>query len=422
MKRVVVTGLGVVAPNAVQLDGFRAALEQGISGIRFQEHLREAGLVCQVAGIPDFDDGVINTHLPGNTLKYLVSQNIKYACTTALNAWIDAGLALDKEQVHWDTGCVIGCSNGDTYQLREVIRLIDSKELKSLGTRHVEQIMTSGTSAYIAGLFGLGNHIQTNSAACATGTESILLAYDKIKNGHAKRMIAGSCEAPNLYTWANFDNMRILSRKYNACPEQASRPLSASAGGFVPASGSAALVLEELETALERGARIYAEIDGGAVNSGGQRLGGTMTAPNHEGVVRCIKQAIENAKTDPASIDLICGHLTATLGDKLEIENWISALGRSGESFPLINSLKSMIGHCLTAAGSIECVAAILQLYHQFAHPSLNCADIHPGIGALIDADCIPRKPVYRKISKVVKANFGFGDVNACIVFSKYAA
>ncbi len=421
MNRVVVTGLGVLAPNAPDVPHFITALEEGRSGIRHHKHLEEAGLACQVGGIPDFDDALVQSYLPANTYKYLNSLPIKYTCTAVLQAWLDAGLGIN-EEVDWETGCVIGCSVCDVQQIKEVTRLVDGADLRKLGLRNIEQLMTSGVSAYVSGMLGIGNHSITNSAACATGTESLLVAYEKIKLGHARRMVAGSCEAPSVYIWANFDHMRLLPRKFNDQPAQASRPFSSTAGGFVPGSGAAVLILENLETALDRGAKIYCEIKGGSVNSGAQRNGGSMTAPNREGVIRCIKKALETSDTDPEEIDLVCGHLTATIADKIEVGNWATALNRSGGHFPQINSLKSMIGHCLSAAGSIECVAAVLQLHHQFIHPSLNCADLHPEIAETIDAACIPASSRKAEIRNIIKANFGFGDVNACLVLSKYTS
>jgi len=419
-NRVVVTGLGIIAPNATNINDFKNSLERGLSGVKFHKHLEEVGLGCQVGGIPDFDDTLLENYLSANTIKYLTSTPIKYACTAALNAWFDAGLTIDKEQVDWETGCIIGCSVCDVNQIREVTRMVDNNETKRLGTRQIEQLMNSGVSAYISGLLGIGNQIQTNSSACATGTESILLAYQRIKNGYADRMVAGSCEAPSSYIWANFDNMRLLPRKYNESPHEASRPLSASAGGFVPGSGAGILILENMEVAVKRGARIYAELLGGAANSGAQRNGGSMTAPNREGVVRCIRQAIESTGTDPNSIDLISGHLTATMADKLEVNNWADALQRKKRSFPFINSVKSMIGHCLSAAGSIETIAVILQLYHKFVHPTINCDDLHPEISETINNHSVPLEARYTDVRKVIKANFGFGDVNACLVLSDY--
>lgn len=420
MNRVVITGLGVLAPNASNIGSFKTALENGVSGIRHHRQLQEAGMACQVGGIPEFDEELLKTHLHPNTYKYLNSTPIKYTCTAALNAWLDAGLTLNPDETDWDTGCVIGCTNGDIAQIKEVTRIVDDADLKKLGLRNIEQVMTSGVSAYVSGLLGIGNHIVTNSAACATGTESIVMAYEKIKSGQAERMVAGSCEAPSKYVWANFDNMRLLPRRYNEAPGQASRPFSATAAGFVPGSGAGILILENLETAMARGARIYAELLGGSVNAGAQRNGGSMTAPNREGVVRCINKAMANAETAPEEIDLICGHLTATIADKIEVSNWATALNRKGDRFPYINSVKSMIGHCLSAAGSIECIAAVLQLHHQFVHPNLNCDDKHPEITDLICESRIPIKSVSTGIKKLIKANFGFGDVNACLVMSQY--
>jgi 3-oxoacyl-(acyl-carrier-protein) synthase len=420
MNRVVVTGMGVLTPNASGLESFRHALENGVSGIKFHQHLEDLGLGCQVGGIPDFDDTLMNRHLSPNTVKYLNSITVKYACSAALHAWLDAGLDIDQEKVDWEAGCVMGCSVSDVNQIREVTKMVDNREYKKLGMRNIEQLMTSGISAYISGLLGLGNHIMTNSAACATGTESILLAYEKIKSGSAERMIAGSCEAPNSYIWANFDNMRLLPRKFNQDPTLACRPLSGTAGGFVPGSGAGALVLENLESAVARGARIYAELLGGDVNSGAQRSGGSMTAPNREGVVRCISRAIEKTNTDPDTIDLISGHLTATMADSLEVNNWATALNRKNESFPFINSVKSMIGHCLSAAGSIECIASVLQIYHKFIHPTLNSEDLHPAIAETVGSHSVSAISRKMDIRKVIKANFGFGDVNACLVLSAY--
>ena len=179
-------------------------------------------------------------------------------------------------------------------------------------------------------------------------------------------------------------------------------------------------MVESLESALQRGAVIYAEVLGGNVNSGGQRGSGTMTAPNSIAVQRCITIALENACISAAEVDVVNGHLTATAKDSLEIENWAIALNRQGRDFPYINSLKSMTGHCLSAAGSIECVASVLQLKENFIFPNTNCEDLHPEIAAIIDPSRIPTEAISEKINIIAKASFGFGDVNACIIFKKF--
>jgi len=175
----------------------------------------------------------------------------------------------------------------------------------------------------------------------------------------------------NPYIWAGFDALRVMTYKHNDSPEDGSRPMSTTASGFVPGSGGGALVLESLESALARKAPIYAEVLGGAVNSGGQRQGGTMTAPNSVAVQRCITDALQNSGVDGKDIDLINGHLTATVKDPIEIQNWTEALDRKGKDFPYIHSMKSMIGHCLSGAGSIESVAAVLGLKKGFIFPKI---------------------------------------------------
>src|SRR5207249_2698778 len=163
-------------------------------------------------------------------------------------------------------------------------------------------------------------------------------------------------------------------------PERASRPMSASAAGFVPACGAGVLVLEEMEFALARGARIYAEVLGGATTCGGHRGGGSMTAPNPEGIRRCIRAALADAAIAADEIDAINGHLTATGADPREVEAWARALERGPGRLPWITSTKSMIGHALGAAGAVESIAAVLMLAGGFIHASVNCEDLHPAI------------------------------------------
>jgi 3-oxoacyl-(acyl-carrier-protein) synthase len=419
-RRVVITGLGVVAPNGVGVPDFLHSIRNGVSGIRFMPQYEQLNFNCQVTGLPEFEWSHIKNYIPEVALNGLKAISIGYGIKAAMDAWTDAGNTMDSDQPRWETGCIFGSSVGDTSVVKNVINRVDAKESKKLGSRVVEQIMNSGVTAYISGRLGLANRVTTNSAACATGTQAILMGYEQIKHGLAKRMLVGSTEHVDSYIFGTFDSMRVLARKFNHLPERASRPMSASAGGFVPGSGSGALILEDLEFALERNATIYAEIAGGSANSGGQRSGGTMTAPGPGGIVRCITEALERSAISPQSIDLICGHLTATIADILEVQNWGLALDRKGDDFPLINSLKSMIGHCLTAAGSIEAVAVVLQLMHQFVHPNLNLEDPHPEIVKLIGTDKMPTTMVKKEINAIAKANFGFGDINTCLIFSKY--
>jgi 3-oxoacyl-(acyl-carrier-protein) synthase len=419
-RRVVITGLGVVSPNGMGVPDFLHAIQNGVSGIKFIPQYKELRFNCQVSGLPEFEWEQLKNYITETSLYGLKGKGIAFGIKAALDAWMDAGNEIVSEETLWETGCIFGSSVADTDVIKNAITRVDAKESKKLGSRVVEQIMNSGVTAYISGRLGLGNKIISNSAACATGTQAILMGYEYIKYGMAKRMVVGSSEYVDSYVFGAFDSMHILSRKFNDQPEKASRPMSMSAGGFVPGSGAGALILEDLDFALARNATIYAEILGASNNSGGQKNGGTMTALGSVGVIRCIQDALADAKTSAESIDLISGHLTATIADKLEIQNWVKALGRKGDDFPLINSLKSMIGHCLSAAGSIETVAAVLQIVHHFAHPNINLEDPNPEIIDLISANNLPTTMVNREINVVAKANFGFGDVNACLIISKY--
>jgi 3-oxoacyl-(acyl-carrier-protein) synthase len=421
-RRVVVTGMGVVSPNGIGISTFLEAIQNGVSGIKFQPLYEELKFSCHVAGKPDFvlEDLKTKNYISEVVFHGLKGTNIGYGLMAALDAWADAGLEYDTDEPRWETGCIFGNSVSDTEAMKNVITRVDNKEAKKLGSRVVEQAMNSGVTSYVSGRLGLGNKVITNSAACATGTQAILMGYETIKDGYAKRMLVGSSEYVDTYVFGSFDSMRVLSRKYNDQPEKASRPMSITAGGFVPGSGSAALVLEDLEFALARRAKIYAEVLGGSTNSGGQRMGGSMTAANPQGVIKCIEDSIVNSNISPNDIDLISGHLTATNADMQEIQNWCKALGRGGDDFPLMNSLKSMIGHCLSAAGSIEAVASILQMEHGFVHPNINLDDPNPEIGNYINLNRLPVSIVKKDINIVAKANFGFGDVNSCLIFSKF--
>jgi len=420
-KRVVITGMGIVAPNAHGLDNFERALREGKSGIHFFPRLKELNFGCQVGGLLEGFEDVRKSYFDHEKLMSL-NDNIGYASVAAVDAWQDAGFPLPEDDgpVDWDTGAVIGCGIGGMDTIAEkVVPMIGEGRVRRMGSRIVEQVMNSGPSARVGGLLGLGGQVTSNSAACSTGTEAIADAVRMIRNGYAKRMVAGGSEGASPHIWGGFDAMRVIARKYNDEPERASRPMSASANGFVPGAGSGILVIEDLETALERNARIYAEITGVALNSGGQRNGGSMTAPNPEGVQRCITAAMDDAGITARDIDAINGHLTATFADPYEIENWRRALDVTPEEFPYINSTKSMVGHCLGAAGAIEAVATTLQVYKGFLHPSMNCEDIHPDIASYDKR--IPRTVMeFPSLNVIIKACFGFGDVNSCIVFKRW--
>jgi 3-oxoacyl-(acyl-carrier-protein) synthase len=416
--------MGVLAPNANGLVEFDAALRKGKSGLGTVDFMVKHGFACTVGAIPR---GVEQLAQSLFSEEELIAMNAihRYAAVASVDAWADAGLARPKfgdEHVNWETGAVLGTGIGgmDTVGDR-VVPFVNENKVRRLGSTSVEQVMASGLSARVSGILALGNQVTTNSSACATGAEAIAMGVERIRAGFAERMVCGGAEVPTPYNWAGFDAMRVLNRKHNDEPEKASRPMSASAGGFIPGAGAGVVIVESLDAAEARGARIHAEILGAAVNCGGHRSGGSMTAPNPEGVRRCIQAAVADAGIAPAEVDAISGHLTATGADPREIASWSAALGRGPGDFPWITSTKSLIGHTLGAAGAIEAIGAVLMLRGGYVHGSKNCEDVHPEIAPF--AASIPHEtkelPTLRTI---LKAGFGFGDVNAALVLRKWAA
>lgn len=421
-RRVVITGMGVIAPNGSGVPAFGEALRKGVSGIRFIPELEEHGFGCQVAGAPQGVDELAEATFAEDEI-LVMNGSQRYASLAALEAWSDAGFERPDpadDRVDWDTGAVLGTGIGGMDVIADrIVPLVNARKVRRLGSTAVEQVMASGISARISGQLALGNQVTTNSSACSTGSEAVAMGAERIRLGLAERMVCGGSEAANVYIWSGFDAMRVLSRKFNDEPEKASRPLSASAAGFVPGSGAGVLVLESLESAEARGATIHAEILGAAINCGGHRTGGSMTAPNPDGVRRCIRSALEAASIEPAAVDALNGHLTATGADPREVESWSAALGRGPGDLPPLTATKSMIGHGLGAAGGLEAVASVLMVRDGYLHPCLNSEDIHPEI--LPFADSISQETrEMNDLRIIMKASFGFGDVNACLVFGKW--
>ncbi|MEN8817750.1 MAG: beta-ketoacyl-[acyl-carrier-protein] synthase family protein [Nonlabens sp.] len=420
-NRVVITGMGVVAPNAVGVSAFAKALQEQTSGIRFDPQLAELNFGCQVSGTPQITEELLLENFTALQLRGLKASGLVYGVIAAKEAFADAGLKIaPKEEALSEIGIIFGTGQSGGEKFREAIHLIDDGRVRRLGSTSVIQTMTSGISAWLAGELGCGNMVTSNSSACCTGTEAFLMGYERIAAGKATQMLVGSTSDSGPYIWGGFDAMRILPTRYNEDPQNASRPLSNDAAGFVPGSGAGAFILENLESAQKRGAKIYGEVLGGSVNSGGHRGDGSMTAPNGKAVQDCIQLAMKDAQIESKDIDAINGHLTATSKDAFEIKNWTEALDRKESNFPTINTFKSLIGHCLAAAGSVELVGAVLQLKEQRVYGNSNITDLHGDISDLVDAAALPLQTKNMKINVLAKASFGFGDVNACVILKKF--
>lgn len=421
-RRVVVTGIGTVAPGAKNTREYLDNLKTGRSSIQFAPGQAEYGFECQVAGKAesgiDLDDPILRYHEV-----HLGNEFIQLACTAALEAWKDAGLDLPVPdgEVDYRTGVVIGgITPGTDIIVDKVAPLIKQKKVRRLGSQIVPNVMPSGASAYLSSIFAAGAYSYSLNSACSTGTDSIINGAASIWLGFADRMIVGASEHYSVYNLAGFDAMRLMNKQWNDQPEKASRPLSATAHGFVPGSGAGILILEAYDLAVARGAKIYGEFIGSAVNCGAQRGGGTMTFPNKDGVIRALHTAMSYSNLQPEDVDYINGHLSGTVADVLEVSNWKEVLSLPKGAFPYINSTKALIGHCLGAAGALEFIAMILQMKHNFVHQALNTEDLHPEIEEMIGRDAVPDSCKEKEINIAAKASFGFGDVNSVIIVKKW--
>lgn len=420
-NRVVITGLGVCSPIGVGLPDFTRALKNGESGLQFIPHLQELKFSCQLGAIPPVTEEKKREYLTDLQLRNFRSSGIMYGIIAGMDALKDAKIepAQMNEEPLWDLGIIFGTGVSSVEKMREGLYQIDAQKVRRLSSNTVPQIMCSGVSAYLGGLIGAGNLVTSNSSACSTGTEALLMGYERIKSGKATQMLCGSSSDQGPYIWGGFDAIRVTTYKNNDCPEKTPGPMNANASGFVPGSGAGAYVLESLESAQKRGAKIYAEVLGGAMNNGGQRGEGSMTAPNGKAVRKCITNALEDANVNADEIEYVNGHLTSTTKDLDEIISWTKALNRSGEDFPYINSLKGAIGHCIAAGASIEIVSALIEMEEGFIFQNKNCEPINPKILDNVAVEKIPTQTIYKPFKIMAKASFGFGDVNACVIFKK---
>lgn len=430
-RRVVITGVGAVAPNGLGLPAYRAALKAGKSGIARHQELADLKFAAQIGGKPPVGPDEAEALIPEADLAKL-NEAMVYAGMAAIEAARMSGVAVDLKKgyqdspVDWDSGAIIGCGIGgmDTMfdELAPTLAQASEQEpgmgCRPMGTDIVPKIMESSVSVTVGKFLGLGGQTSTNSSACNTGTEAIFEAFKHLQLGYCDSMYAGGAEGTHAGTWAGFDAMRdVLCSKFNEMPEKGSQPMGAGACGFVPAGGAGVLRLETLEHARKRGAKILCELVAAYCNSGGQRDGGTMTFPNPDGVARCIRRVLKDSGVDPQQISLINGHLTSTTADPREVGSWIKALELPLERFPLIQSTKSMIGHTLGAAGALESVAVVDQIVNGYVHPSINAENVHPQIPV---GNSIPHEAMTKELGFVIKASFGFGDVNGCLLFKRW--
>jgi len=405
MKRVVITGLGIVSSLGNNKDEVTESLRAGRSGIVFAPEYAEIGMRSQVHGAVkdlDFADWIERKQLR------FMGDAAAYATIAMKQAIADAGLSED-EVSDPRVGVIAGSGGASNENVVEAADIARAKGVKRVGPYRVPRTMGSTVSANLATVFKIKGVNFSISSACSTSAHCIGTAVEQIMLGKQDMIFAGGGEELHWTLSMLFDAMGALSSKYNDTPEKASRAYDVERDGFVIAGGGGIVVVEELEHALARGAKIYAEIVGYGANSDGY----DMVAPSGEGAERCMRLALETVN---GPIDYINPHGTSTpVGDTKEI-GAIKAV--FGDDIPKISSTKSMSGHSLGAAGVHEVIYSLLMLENDFIAPSINIEQLDP---ACEGVPIVTERVDNAGLKRVMSNSFGFGGTNACVVMEKFA-
>ncbi|MBQ0710821.1 MULTISPECIES: beta-ketoacyl-ACP synthase I [unclassified Ochrobactrum] len=405
MRRVVVTGMGIVSSIGNNTEEVTASLREAKSGISRAEEYAELGFRCQVHGAPKIDvEALVDRramrfHGRGTAWNHIAMDQ----------AIADAGLS--EEEISNDrTGIIMGSGGPSTRTIVDSADITREKGPKRVGPFAVPKAMSSTASATLATFFKIKGINYSISSACATSNHCIGNAFEMIQYGKQDRMFAGGCEDLDWTLSVLFDAMGAMSTKYNDRPATASRAYDKNRDGFVIAGGAGVLVLEDLETALARGAKIYGEIVGYGATSDGY----DMVAPSGEGAIRCMKMALSTVKT---KIDYINPHATSTpAGDAPEIEAIRQIFG-SGDACPPIAATKSLTGHSLGATGVQEAIYSLLMMQNNFICESAHIEELDP---AFADMPIVRKRIDNAQLNTVLSNSFGFGGTNATLVFQRY--
>lgn len=406
MRRVVITGMGIISCIGNSTSEVLESLKQGKSGISASPKYAELGFRSQVYGKPDID---LKASIEKRLFRFM-GDTAAYTHLSMEQAIADAGLE-DSDVSNERTGIIVGSGGPSTRALITAADVTREKGPKRVGPFAVPKCMSSTCSATAATNFKIKGVNYSISSACSTSAHCIGSAVEQIQWGKQDVMFAGGAEELNWSLSVLFDAMGALSSKYNDTPEKASRAFDANRDGFVVAGGGAIVVLEELEHAKARGAKIYAEVTGyGATSDGAD-----MVAPSGEGAARCMRQALSTVKTPVSYINT---HGTSTpAGDMAEIGAIREVFEPLDQDVPLINSTKSLTGHSLGATGAQETIYSLLMMKHGFVSPSINIENMdEPAIGLPIVQEL--RENVRHET--VISNSFGFGGTNCTLAMSRY--
>ena len=410
-RRVVVTGLGAISPlgNDVETNWRKAA--DGISGIGWITRFDVSDLPVKIGGeVKDFDAEAVFGHREARRMDRITH----LAAEAARQAMEDARLVVD-ESTQYDVGAVVGCGMGGVNTIFDGMDTIREKGPTRVSPLVVPMMLPDAPSGKVSMMFGLRGPTMSLATACATGNNSIGEALEMIRRGAANAMLAGSTEAGLVrLALASFNNMKAISNR-NDDPERASRPFDRDRDGFVVAEGAAMLVLEELSFAKARGARIYCELVGYACTSDAFHV--TAPLENGEGAQECMRRALRDAGLSIEDVDYLNAHGTSTqLNDISETRAIKAVFGERAYEMP-ISSTKSVTGHMMGAAGSLEAVLCVKAIEQRFIPPTINLDN--PDLPEC-DLDYVPNVGREADLKVVMSNSFGFGGHNAVLIFKKY--
>jgi 3-oxoacyl-[acyl-carrier-protein] synthase II len=410
-RRVVVTGMGLVTPLGTGLEKTWKALCAGKSGIARITRFDPTDYPCQIAGeVPDFDPAAF---IEKKDIKKM-DIFIHYAVGAAQMAVDDAGLKVTGENAD-RVGVYIGAGIGGLPAIEHYHKILLEKGADRVSPFFIPMVIINLASGQVAIRLGARGPNSCAVTACATGNHCIGDAFRLIQRGDADVMLAGGTEAAiTPLGVAGFAAARALSRR-NDDPARASRPFDRDRDGFVLGEGAGVVVLEELETARRRGARIYGEVVGYAMNSDAHHI--TAPPDDGEGAIRCMEMAIKDAGVSKDEIGYINAHATSTFADKVETQAIKGVFGDRAYRIP-VSSTKSMTGHLLGAAGGVEAVFSLLAIHRGVVPPTINLEHPDPEC----DLDYVPGRAREATVKVALSNSFGFGGVNACLLFKRMEA
>ena len=403
LKRAVITGIGAVSPIGTGIDEINASLLNGRSGISINPEYKEMGMKSEISGSINLN----LSELIDRKMFRFMGETAAYSYLSAQEAIKDAGISEDlfsSDRI----GIIAGSGGASSRSQVEAADIAREKGIKRIGPYRVTQTMGSTVSACLATFLGVKGINYSISSACSTSAHCIGSAWEQIQLGKQDIVLAGGGEDEHWTQSALFDAMGALSSKYNSNPEQASRPFDKDRDGFVISAGGGIIVLEELEHAKKRGAKIYGEIVGYSATSDGE----DMVSPSGSGAANCMRQALQMSELN--TVDYLNAHGTSTpAGDPIEL----NAIKKVFDETPIVGSTKSQTGHALGAAGVLECIYSILMLKNKFIAESLNLSDPIDESKDLVLADQLIEK---KNFSSFMSNSFGFGGTNASIVVKEF--